>query len=73
MENSVNIYVEGGNLQIICQIPVASSSDDIAALIEEIKIRMLGSNHNTNVRTITYAPKELNEKDAAKYIGRSLS
>ena len=34
---------------------------------------MLGNEQNVNVKTIAYAPKELNEKDAAKYIGRSLS
>ena len=73
MSNNINIYVEGGYLQIVCQVPVASTSEDIAAFIEELKFHMLGSEQNTNIRAIAYAPRELNEKDAAKYLGRSLS
>jgi hypothetical protein len=71
--NNISIFVEGGHLQIHCQIPVASTSDDIAAFIEELKFHMLGDERNTNVKTVAYAPKELNERDAAQYIGRSLS
>jgi hypothetical protein len=71
--NDISIYVEGGYLRIVCQIPVTSSMDDMAAFIEELRFQMLGSEHNANVKTIAYAPKELNEKDAARYIGRSLS
>jgi len=73
MPNNINIYVEGGYLQINCQVPVTSTSDDIAAFIEELKFHMFGREQNTDVRPIAYAPRELNEKDAARYIGRSLS
>ena len=73
MASNINIFVEGGYLRISCQIPVASTSDDIAAFIEEIKFQMLGNDQNMRVKAIAYAPKELNEKDAAKYIGRSLT
>ena len=73
MASNINIYVEGGYLQISCQVPIASTTDDLAAFIEELKFHMLGSGNNTNVKSIAYAPRELNEKDAAKYIGRSLS
>jgi hypothetical protein len=45
----------------------------MAAFIEELKFQMLGSEDNVNVKTVAYVPKELNEKDAAQYIGRSLS
>jgi hypothetical protein len=73
MANNISIFVEGGYLQINCQIPVTSTSDDITAFIEELKFHMLGGALNANVRAIAYAPRELNEKDAARYIGRSLS
>jgi hypothetical protein len=73
MASNINIFVEGGYLRITCQVPVSSTSDDLAAFIEELKFHVLGSERNTNVRTISYAPKELNEKDAARYIGRSVS
>jgi hypothetical protein len=73
MANDISIYVEGGYLQIVCQIPVTSTTDDMAAFLEELRFQMLGSEQNANVKTIAYALKELNEKDAARYIGRSLS
>lgn len=73
MASNISIFVEGGYLQISCQIPVTSDSDDMGAFIDELKFHLLGSRDSTNVKTVVYAPKELNEKDAAKYIGRSLS
>ncbi len=73
MASNINIYVEGGYLQISCQIPITSTPDDMAAFIEELKFHMLGKTGDINVKTITYAPKELNEKEAAEYIGRSLT
>jgi hypothetical protein len=60
-------------LQVVCQIPVASGPEDIAAFIEELRFQMLGGGHGASVKAIAYAPRELNEKDAARYIGRSLS
>jgi hypothetical protein len=73
MANNISIFVEGGYLQINCQIPVTSTSDDITAFIEELKFHMLGRERNSNVQAIAYVPKELDEKDAARYIGRSLT
>jgi hypothetical protein len=73
MANAINIYIESGHVQINCQIPVASTTEDIAVFIEELKFHLLGNEQSPNVKMIAYAPKELNEKDAAKYIGRSVS
>jgi hypothetical protein len=73
MANSISIHVEGGYVQLSCQIPISSTEEDIAAFIEELKFHMLGDKRNLNVHAISYAPRELNEKDAAKYIGRSVS
>jgi hypothetical protein len=72
--NNINIHIEGGYLQISGQIPVLNAGGEIESFVRELKFQLFGeeqpekSNHPNPL-----APKDLNEKNAAKYIGRSVS
>jgi hypothetical protein len=73
VSNNISIHIEGGYLQISGQIPVVNASDEIEPFIRELKFQLFGEGETENVRTPSLAPKDLDEKDAAKYIGRSVS
>jgi hypothetical protein len=71
--NNISIHIEGGFLQISGQIPVASAGAEIESFIRELKFHLFGEAQVKNDRPEGISPKDLNEKDAAKYIGRSVS
>jgi hypothetical protein len=73
MPNNISIHIEGGYLWISGQIPVASAGAEIDSFIQELKFQLFGENQPKNDHPKPLAPKDLNEKDAAKYIGRSVS
>jgi hypothetical protein len=73
MAGSFNIHIEKGYLRIDAQIPLASGVEDIETFIHELKFQLLGDKKLKNYRPINLPPQELNEKDAARYINRSVS
>jgi hypothetical protein len=70
---NINICIEGGYLQISAQIPVVNAGDEIDSFVRELKFQLFGEKQPESDHPKPLAPKDLNEKDAAKYIGRSLS
>lgn len=73
MPGSFNIHIEKGYLRIDAQIPLASASEEIEAFIQELKFQLLGDKKIKDYRPVNLPPQELNEKDAARYIGRTVS
>ena len=73
MSESFNIHIEKGYLRIDAHIPLISSAEEIEAFIHELKFQLLGDKKLKDYRPINLPPQDLNEKDAAKYIGRSVS
>jgi hypothetical protein len=71
--NNISIHIEGGYLQISGQVPVASAGAEIESFIRELKFQVFGEAQAQNDCPPPPSPKDLNEKDAAKYIGRSVS
>ncbi|MDR1020838.1 MAG: hypothetical protein LBL73_08770 [Synergistaceae bacterium] len=71
--NNISIHIEGGYLQISGQIPVVDASMEIEPFIRELKFQLFGDSQTVNGRPASIVPKDLDEKDAAKYIGRSVS
>jgi hypothetical protein len=69
----VNIHFDKGVFRINAEIPVAGVGEAIESLIEELKSQLLGETESGKSGLLKITPKELNEKDAAKYIGRSIS
>ena len=73
MPGNFNIQIEKGYLRIDAQIPLASVGEEIEAFIHELKLQLLGDKKLKNNRPMNMPPQELNEKDAARYIGRTVS
>jgi hypothetical protein len=73
VSNSISIHIEGGYLQISGQIPVVNAGAEIESFIRELKRQLFGNEQAENDQLAPLAPRDLNEKDAAKYIGRSVS
>jgi hypothetical protein len=73
VSNNISIHIEGGYLQISCQIPVVNAGSEIESFIRELKFQVFGDEKVKNEQPASLAPKDLNEKDAAKYIGRTVS
>jgi hypothetical protein len=73
--NNVNIHIEGGYLQISGQIPVVNAGAELESFIRELKFQLFGDarTKDVNEQSVSIAPKDLDEKAAAKYIGRSVS
>jgi hypothetical protein len=73
--NNVSIHIEGGHLQISGQIPVINAGAELESFIRELKFQLFGDaqTKGVNEQPVSIAPKDLDEKDAAKYIGRSVS
>ena len=73
MAGNFNINVVRGYLLIDAQIPITSASEEIEAFVHELRLQLLGDKKMMGHRPINMPPQELNEKDAARYIGRSVS
>jgi hypothetical protein len=73
MSNNISIHIEGGYLQISGQIPVASAGTEIESFVRELKFQLFGEKQPEKGHSSALSPQDLNEKEAAKYIGRSIS
>ena len=75
MAVNFNIKVEKGYLHIYVdeRIPLPSAGEEIEAFLHELKTQLLGDKKMKDRRPMNLPPQELNEKDAARYIGRSVS
>jgi len=73
MAGNFNVHIEKGYLRVDAQIPLACAGEEIEAFIHELKLQLLGDKKLKDYRPINLPPQELNEKDAAKYIGRTVS
>jgi hypothetical protein len=71
--NNISIHIEGGFLQIRGQIPVVNANEEIEFFVQELKFQLFGDAQAKKDQSAALAPKDLDEKDAAKYIGRSVS
>ena len=72
MAKNIDIHIEGGYLQIKGRIPVATAGDELESFVRELKFQLFGE-RSRDEQPQDFAPKDLNEKDAARYIGRSVS
>jgi hypothetical protein len=71
--NSISIHIEGGYLQISGQIPVVNAGVEIESFIRELKFQLFGNSQMKDAQLASLSPRDLDEKDAARYIGRSVS
>jgi hypothetical protein len=71
--NNISIRIEGGILQISAQMSVVNAGVEIESFIRELKFQLFGDAQTKNEQPASIAPRDLDEKDAAKYIGRSVS
>jgi hypothetical protein len=71
--NNVNIRFERGVFRISAEIPVTRAREAIESIVDELNSQVLGEDQLVIDQTVKAAPKVLCEKDAAKYIGRSVS
>jgi hypothetical protein len=73
MANMINVSVDKGFLRVFGEIPVMSNKDELEAFVSEINWLLLGDKECAKTPSFGLAVKELNEADAAIYIGRSKS
>ena len=73
MAGNFNFHIEKGYLQINAQIHLVSAGEEIEAFVHELKSQLLGDKKLKDYRPANLPPQELNEKDAARYIGRTVS
>ena len=73
MASAINVYVDKGCLRVIGEISVASCKEELEAFVSEINLKLLGDKKTPKLPSFGLATKELNESDAAIYIGRSKS
>ena len=73
MPNNINIHFEKGVFRISAEIPVAGAREAIDSLVSELNLQLLGEERSSVGQSANMPPKMLNERDAAKYIGRSVS
>jgi hypothetical protein len=71
--NNTNIRFEKGVFRISTEIPVAGAREAIDSLVYELNLQLLGEERSTVGQSANISPKMLNERDAARYIGRSVS
>jgi hypothetical protein len=71
--NNISIHIEGGYLQIRGQIPVVNADEAVESFVQELKFQLFGDAQVKKDQPAVLAPRDLDEKDAAKYIGRSVS
>ena len=72
MAKNIEIHIDGGYLRINGRIPVATASEELESFVRELKFQLFGEKSKEG-QSENFAPKDLNEKDAARYIGRSVS
>ena len=72
MAKNIEINIDGGYLRINGRIPVATASEELESFVRELKFQLFGEKSKEG-QSENFAPKDLNEKDAARYIGRSVS
>ena len=73
MAGNFNFYVEKGYLRIDAHIHLASAGEEIETFIHELRFQLLGDKKMKEYGPVNLPPQELNEKDAARYIGRTVS
>ena len=73
MSGVISVSVEKGFLQIIGEIAVASTREELEGFIADINWRLLGDKDLPSAPSFGLRTKELTEADAAIYIGRSRS
>ena len=73
MDGAVSVCVDKGCLRVIGEIPVTSCKEGLEAFVSEISLKLLGDKKMPKLRSFGLITKELNEADAAVYIGRSKS
>jgi hypothetical protein len=73
MADNINIRFEKGVFRISAEIPVTKAREAIESIVSELSSRLLGEERPEKGLSLNAAPKTLDEKDAAKYIGRSVS
>ncbi|MDR0764627.1 MAG: hypothetical protein LBE65_03435 [Synergistaceae bacterium] len=71
--NNINIRFEKGVFQISAEIPVAGAREAIESFMWELNSQILGEERSADGQSSNITPKMLNERDAAKYIGKSVS
>jgi hypothetical protein len=72
LAKNIDIHIEGGYLQIKGRIPVATAGEELESFVSELKFQLFGERSRDD-QSQNLVPKDLNEKDAARYIGRSVS
>ena len=73
MDGAINVRVDQGFLRVTGEIPVASGKNELEAFVSEIYFMLLGNKKLPKPPSFGLTTKELNETDAAIYIGRSRS
>jgi hypothetical protein len=73
MESNISIRFEKGVFQISAEIPVAKAREAIESFVGELSAQLLGEELPASGKSLNIAPRLLNERDAARYIGRSVS
>ena len=73
MERAISVCVEKGCLRVLGEISVASGKEELEEFVSEISFKLLGDKSVPKLRSFGISVKELNEKEAAVYIGRSRS
>jgi hypothetical protein len=71
--NNISIRFEKGVFHVSAEIPVAGAREAIDLFAGELSLQILGEEQAGGSRPVKIAPRMLNERDAAKYIGRSVS
>jgi hypothetical protein len=74
MGSAIDMRVDHGCLKMVCEIPVASSKEELEEFVSEIHFKLLGSKKLPPGSLIGKpVSKELTEHEAAIYIGRSVN
>jgi hypothetical protein len=71
--NNIGIHFEKGVFRVSAEIPVAGAKEAIELLVCELNLQLLGDEKGPAGQPANIPPKMLNERDAAIYIGRSVS
>jgi hypothetical protein len=72
--SAIDVRVNQGLLEIACEISIASSKEELEEFVAEIYFKLLGSKKLPRSSLIGKpVSKELTEREAAIYIGRSIN
>ncbi|MDR1482271.1 MAG: helix-turn-helix domain-containing protein [Synergistaceae bacterium] len=72
MAKNISINIEDGYLHIKGHIPVVDADEELESFVRELKFQLFGKSLEEKSSPVL-AARSLNEKDAAKYIGMSVS